>query len=344
MEAQSDQSFPFSAYSFTAFVMPQQTIDRNQFVNHLHSVLLLIAMAGVLGLTGFLLLGPWGLIAALGILMFGIFFSGRASAAVLLRMYKASPISYDQAPQLVELFDELCRRAGLKESPHLFYIPSRLPNAFAVGTGKSASVAVTDGLLRMMNSRELAGVLAHEIAHVVNGDIRVMTTADAITRTTSMISRMGLFAIVFSFGGMMFSSNTLNFLLGGLMMFFAPTLVIMLQLAVSRTREFNADLGSAELTHDPAGLASALSKLDRPKPKGLLGRIFNPGHRRKEPSMLRTHPPTEERVERLMELVKLAQDRQQGGQIAAALKRVAIEGRPRVRKRPRYHVTTGIWR
>ena len=300
-------------------------------------------MAVVLGLTGFLLLGPWGLFLAMGILVFGVFFSRRASAAVILRMYKASPIDYDQAPQLLDLFNELCRRAGLQESPRLFYIPSRMPNAFAVGTGKSASVAVTDGLLRMMNSRELAGVLAHEIAHVVNGDVGVMTTADAITRTTSMISRMGLFAMVFSFG-MIFSSGTLYFMLGTLVMFFAPTLVIMLQLAVSRSREFNADLGSAELTHDPAGLASALSKLDRPKPKGFLGRILNPGPRRKEPSMLRTHPPTEERVERLMELVKLAQDKQQDSRIAAAHKRVTIEGRPRVRKRPRYHVTTGIWR
>lgn len=323
--------------------MPNQTIDRNQFVNQLHTVLLFAAMAGVLGLTGFLLLGAWGLIAALTILVFGIFFSARASAAVILRMYKASPIEHHQAPQLVELFDELCRRANLQRSPHLFYIPSRLPNAFAVGTGKSASVAVTDGLLRMMNSRELAGVLAHEIAHVVNGDIRVMTTADAITRTTSMISRLGLFAMLFSFGGMVLGSSTFNFLLGGLLMFFAPTIVILLQLAVSRTREFNADLGSAELTNDPAGLASALSKLARPKPKGILGRILNPGLRRKEPSMLRTHPPTEERVERLMELVKLAQERQEV-QIASDARRIAPADQPRIRKRPRYHITTGIWR
>ncbi len=323
--------------------MPQQTIDRNQFVNQFQSVLLLIAMAGVLGLTGFLMLGFWGFIGALGLLAFGVLFSRKASVAVILRMYKASPINYQQAPQLVDLFDELCRRAGLQEAPHLFYIPSRLPNAFAVGTGESASVAVTDGLLRMMNSRELAGVLAHEIAHVVNGDIRVMTTADAITRATSMISRMGLFAMMFSFGGMVFGSSTLNFLLGGLMMFFAPTIVIMLQLAVARTREFNADLGSAELTNDPAGLASALSKLERPKPKGILGRILNPGMRRKEPSMLRTHPPTEERVKRLMELVQLAQKRKDT-HIASGARRLAVEDRPRVRKRPRYHITTGIWR
>ena len=170
-----------------------------------------------------------------------------------------------------------------------------------------------------------------------------MTTADAITRATSMISRMGLFAMMFSFGGMVFGSSTLNFLLGGLMMFFAPTIVIMLQLAVARTREFNADLGSAELTNDPAGLASALSKLERPKPKGILGRILNPGMRRKEPSMLRTHPPTEERVKRLMELVQLAQKRKDT-HIASGARRLAVEDRPRVRKRPRYHITTGIWR
>lgn len=323
--------------------MPQQKIDRNQFVNQLHTILLLLAMAVVLGLTGFLFLGVWGLMGALLFLVVGIFFSGRASAAVILRMYKASRIEHHQAPQLVEIFDVLCRRAGLETSPHLFYVPSRLPNAFAVGTGKSASVAVTDGLLRMMNPRELAGVLAHEIAHVVNGDIRVMTTADAITRTTSMVSRMGLFAMLFSFGGFMLGSGAPKLLLCGLVMFFAPTIVIMLQLAVSRTREFNADLGSAELTNDPAGLASALTKLDRPKPKGILGRILRPGMRRKEPAMLRTHPPTPERVGRLMELANLAQDRKES-KIAQTPRRVAIEGRPRVRQRPRYHITTGIWK
>jgi len=324
--------------------MPQQKIDRNQFVNQLHTVFLLAVMAGVLGLSGFILFGTWGLFAALGMLAFGLMFSGRASAVVILRMYKASPIQHGQAPQLVDLFGSLCQRAELKTMPRLYYIPSRLPNAFAVGTGASASVAVTDGLLRMMNTRELAGVLAHEIAHVVNGDIRVMTTADAITRTTSLISRMGLFAMLFSFGGMMFGSSTLNLLMGGLIMFFAPTIVIMLQLAVSRTREFNADLGSAELTNDPAGLASALAKLDRPKPRGILGRILRPGMRRKEPSMLRTHPPTDQRVERLMELVQLAQSRQDDRLASSGPRRIAPEDRPRVRQRPRYHVTTGIWK
>jgi len=323
--------------------MPKQTIDRNQFVNQLHTILLLAAMAVVLGLTGFLLLVFWGLVAAIGLLWAGVFCSGRASSAVLLRMYKASPIQHHQAPQLVEIFDVLCQRAGLQVPPRLYYIPSRLPNAFAVGTGQSASVAVTDGLLRMMSPRELAGVLAHEIAHVVNGDIQVMTTADAITRTTSLVSRIGLFAMVFSFGSMIFGSSTFGLLLSGMVMFMAPTVVIMLQLAVSRTREFNADLGSAELTKDPAGLASALTKLGRPKPKHILGRILRPGMRRKEPAMLRTHPPTDERVERLMELAKLAQGKRES-QIAAVPRRVVIEDRPRVRRRPRYHFTTGIWK
>ena len=323
--------------------MPKETIDRNQFVNQLHTILLLLAMAVVLGLTGFLLLGVWGFLAAIGSLLVGIFFSGRASPAVLLRMYKASPIQRHQAPQLFEIFEVLCQRADLQVPPHLYYIPSRLPNAFAVGTGESASVAVTDGLLRMMNPRELAGVLAHEIAHVVNGDIRVMTTADVITRTTSLISRVGMFAMVFSFGSLIFGSTMPGLLVGGLVMFAAPTVVVMLQLAVSRTREFNADLGSAELTNDPAGLASALTKLDRPKPKGILGRILRPGMRRKEPAMLRTHPPTDERVERLIELAKLAQDKREL-EFAKAPRRVTMEDRPRVRRRPRYHFTTGIWK
>ena len=322
--------------------MPQSAIDQNEFQNQLQTVLLILAMIAILGLTGFFMFGLYGFLGALAFLLFGLFFSGRASAAMILRMYKATPIERHQAPQLLEIFEVICERAELDSQPGLYYVPSRMPNAFAVGTGKSASVAVTDGLIRMMNPRELAGVLAHEIAHVRNGDIRVMTMADAITRTTSTVARLGLMAIFLSLGGMMFGSTLPGMMLGGLLMFAAPSVMVMLQLAVSRTREFSADLGAAELTGDPYGLASALTKLERPKPKGILGRILHPGMHRKEPAMLRTHPPTEERVEKLMELVKLHEEQQSEIRIAESPRRVEIPN-PRVRRRPGYHVISGMW-
>ena len=323
--------------------MPQETIDQNQLQNQMHTMLLIFAMIAILGVTGFFMYGLYGFLGAVAFLLFGLFFSGRASAAMILRMYRASPIGRQQAPQLVAIFEEICQRADLDFQPRLFYIPSRMPNAFAVGTGVNASVAVTDGLIRMMNPRELAGVLAHEVAHVRNGDIRVMTLADGITRTTSTLARIGLIAIMFSFGGLKFGSTLPGFLIGGLIMIGAPAILVMLQLAVSRTREFNADQGAAELTGDPYGLASALSKLERPKPKGILGKILRPGMHRKEPAMLRTHPPTDERVEKLMELVKIQQQEQTAKRVAERPRRVVIPNE-RIRKRPRYHILSGLWR
>lgn len=322
--------------------MPTAAIDQNQFQNQIHTILLIIAMVAILGLTGFFMFGLYGFVGAIALLLFGLFFSGRASAAMILRMYKAIPIARQEAPHLVDIFAEICRRAELEHQPRLFYVPSRMPNAFAVGTGRDASVAVTDGLLRMMNPRELAGVLAHEVAHVCNGDIRVMTMADAITRTTSTIARFGLMAVMLSLGGMMYGSTLPGMLIGGLIMFGAPAVMVMLQLAISRTREFNADQGAAELTGDPYGLASALAKLERPKSKGILGKILRPGMHRKEPAMLRTHPPTDERVEKLMELVKIQQQNQQEMQVAERPRRVPIANE-RVRRRPRYHFLSGLW-
>jgi len=324
--------------------MPQETINRNQFANQFQTVLLIFAMAAILGLTGFFLFGSTGFFVAMGLMLFGIAFSGRASASLILRMYKAQPIVRHQAPQLIDLFESICQRANLETIPRLYYIPSQLPNAFAAGTGRSASVAVTDGLIRVLTPRELSGVLAHEVAHIVNRDICVMTTADSITRTTSMISRFGLFAMIFSLGGMVFGSNSPNLLLGGMVMFIAPSVVVALQLAVSRTREFNADQGAAEITRDPYGLAAALSKLDRPKPKGIFERILRPGIHRKEPAMLRTHPPTEERVDKLIELAKLFEAQQSPSQIGSSSQPLVIENQPLVSRTPRYHVISGIWR
>jgi len=325
--------------------MPTSKILENKRTNSFQTVLLIIAMGALLSLTGFTLMGVWGMIGALCVLAFGTFFTKRASAAMILRMYKAAPIQYQQAPQLVEMFQELCKRAELEHQPGLFYIPSRLPNAFACGNPGKECVAVTDGLLRIMNSRELAGVLAHEVAHIMNGDLRVMGTADSISRTVSMLSRFGIMMMIFSFSGNMFGVETLRMVGAGLLLFFAPTLVVLLQLAVSRTREFNADQGAAQLTHDPMGLASALQKLERISGgnRGLLDRILKPGQKRAQPAMLRTHPPTDERIEKLTELVE-PQPKEEIQYIEPSnRRRVPVQIVPKVKRKPRYHWASGLW-
>lgn len=324
--------------------MPQLQIDQNQRSNLLQTLLLLMAMSAILSGTGFILFGYWGFISALLLLLIGVVFSSRISAAMVLRMYKAVLIEPHQAPQLISLFHVLSERAELPKPPRLYYVPTALPNAFAVGVGKNAAVAITDGLLKLLTQRELAGVLAHELAHIVHHDIRVLGLADTISRTTSFLSRMGLLMVLFSFGSFMIGSNGGSLIIAGLTLFFAPTLVILLQLAVSRTREFNADQGAAEITGDPLGLAMALQKLDIPEHRGVIERLMSPGNHRKEPAMLRTHPPTAERVEKLMELVRISQAENHAGPMLeppeSLLPKMVY---PPIRK-PRYHVISGVWR
>jgi heat shock protein HtpX len=275
----------------------------------------------------------------------GSIFSQPASTKLILRTYRARRINSAESPELMALFDAVCQRADLNRLP-LYYVPTRLPNAFAAGTGKQSLVAVSDGLLRMMNARELAGVLAHEVAHVKNNDIQVMGLADAIARTTSFLARLGMFTMLLSFSGSMMGMSFGRFAAAGLVLFFAPTVLILLQLAISRTREFDADVGAAEITGDPMGLAQALQKLESKQKRGILERIFSPGPSRSQPAMLRTHPETGERVERLAELARLQAKREAVDAIVLPADNPAQPvsvGPPKVRRRARYHVSNGMW-
>ena len=266
-------------------------------------------------------------------------------------MYKASEIHHQQAPELYATFAELATRAELEYSPRLYYIPTRMPNAFATGHGKTAAVAVTDGLLRMMNRREIEGILAHEMAHLMHRDTKVMALADTITRITSTASRIGFFLILFSgFVALLQNELSVYYFIAFGVLFFSPTIMILLQLALSRSREFNADLGAVQLTGDAVGLASALGKLERlTKRANFWQRIFQPGPRRSQPAFLRTHPPTVERIDQLMEhadqdQVQQLQRQQTESKIDAERQpRRVVVAHPRIRPRPRYRYRSGMW-
>ena len=180
------------------------------------------------------------------------------------------------------------------------YIASPTLNAFAVGRREDSVIAVTDGALRTLDLRELAGVLAHEVSHIRNNDLWVMGLADTISRLTSMLSFMGTMLLIAALP-MFFAGGAGPPVLAALLLMFAPTLGSLLQLALSRAREYNADLDAAGLTGDPRGLAAALLKLERYQGRAWEEMVM-PGRRIPVPSILRTHPPTEERVRRLMSL------------------------------------------
>jgi heat shock protein HtpX len=204
--------------------------------------------------------------------------------------------------------------------PRLYYVPSAMLNAFAVGSPRDAAIALTDGILRHLDLRELTGVLAHEISHVRNRDLWLMNLADLTGRLTRMMSLLGFGLLIIGLPMWLGGAGHLPWLLLPLLMF-APQLTVLLQLALSRSREFDADLDAAGLTGDPAGLASALVKLERHQ-RGLWERILLPGHRLPEPSLLRSHPPTEERIARLAALSGAAAE---PGPAVAGLRAIARE-------------------
>lgn len=257
-----------------------------------------------------------------------------------MRMYGARPLNQEEAPVLWRALSELTARAGLASRPSLFYVPSRMLNAFAVGSRKRSAIAVTDSLLRQLEMRELLGVLAHEVSHIRNNDLWVMGLADLFSRATSLLSLLGQFLLLLNLPLILFSQITVNWL-AILLLIFAPHMSALAQLALSRTREYDADLNAVRLTGDPEGLAHALAKIERVQ-GGWLERIILPGRRLPEPSLLRTHPATEERISRLMSLKPQFNNRSYP---QLQIVRVPTDNAlfsARIRRAPRWHLN-GLW-
>lgn len=335
--------------------MAIEDIPANKSSNSFQSFVLILFMSAILSVIGWVMFGTWGVVVAIGLAVFSVLFSPHISPRLVLKMYRAKPILPSQSPQVAEMFYMLCRRAELDPLPGLFYVPTKLPNAFAVGHDKSAAVAITDGLLRAMNPRELEGILAHEISHLWHRDTYVMGLADTIARVTSMMSRIGLIMMFFSLSTIFTGEDTMWYLLRGMLLFFAPMVTVLLQLALSRSREFNADMGAVELTNDPYGLASALDKLERlAQPQSIWRKILMPGQKQTQPAILRTHPETEERIKRLLSIAKqMEMARPETPVISPRMAPPVRVRQPRrlhvgfdapVRTKPRYRIMSGIFR
>jgi heat shock protein HtpX len=319
--------------------MNPEVWHRHALANTLQSIALLAAMGGFLALLGWML---WGANGVVWLLLAGallLLFNPVASPGLIMRMYRAERVTPDRAPLLTGALTDLARRAGLPTVPALYYIPSSMTNAFSTGFSDHAAIAVSDGLLHRLNTRETVAVLAHEVSHVRNNDIWVMGMADMFNRLTSMLSLFGQFLLFLNLPLMLLSGVSIHW--GAvLILILAPTLSALAQLGLSRTRELNADLNAVRLTGDPKSLARALVKIEQTQGP-FWERILLPGRRIPEPSMLRTHPPTEERVRRLLELELPTRP----VAITLPLQR-GIGAEPRVgdpiTRRPSWHIT-GLW-
>jgi len=251
--------------------------------------------------------GQNGMIIALVFAAVMNFVSYFFSDKIALAMYRAQPVTREQLPRAYEVVERLTQKIGIP-MPKLYVIPTDSPNAFATGRNPShASVAVTQGILNLLNDEELEGVLAHELGHVNNRDILISSVAATVAGAITMLASMGRWAMIF--GGMEGDRDDRRGggLAGLFMLIVAPIAASLIQLAISRSREYQADATGAHFTGNPYALASALSKLDtysRRLPmqatpstahlfiiQPLLGMSFG--------NLFSTHPPIAKRIERL---------------------------------------------
>ncbi len=273
--------------------------------NHIKTVLLLTVMTGLFLVLGYALGGRTGMIIALIIAFAMNFFSYWQSHNIVLKMYRAQPLDRSRDPGLYDTVARLASRAGLP-MPKIFVIPEDAPNAFATGRNpEHGVVAVTRGLVNLMDQSELEGVLAHELGHIKNRDILISTIVATMAGAIMFVASMARFSAFF--GGSDNEEGGLGFVGIIVMSILAPVAAMVVQMAVSRSREYLADATSANITGHPEGLASALSKLGSytrhstvdANPSTAHMFIVNPLSGRKMVSLFSTHPPLEDRIKRL---------------------------------------------
>jgi heat shock protein HtpX len=270
--------------------------------------LLMAAIMALFGMVGAVLGGGQGMLLALafglGVNLWAYWFSD----TMVLKLYRAQEVDATSAPQFYNTVRELAARAGLP-MPKVYLIDEAQPNAFATGRNpEHAAVAATTGILQLLSSRELRAVLAHELSHVKHRDILTSTITASIAGAISTLANFGMF-----FGGR--SNDNRNPLVALVVLILAPIAAVLIQLAISRGREYEADRGGAELSGDPHALADALAKIDRyakglpletaeEHPATAHMMIINPLSGGGLASLFRTHPPTEERIHRLLAMAR----------------------------------------
>jgi len=285
-------------------------------INQLKTVLLLGLLTGLFLMVGKLIGGQQGMIIAFILAMVMNFFAYFFSDKMALAMYGARELSYEEAPWLHDMVEELAQKAGIPK-PKIYLAPIEIPNAFATGRNPNhAAVAVTSGILKILNERELRGVLAHEISHIKNRDILISTIAATIGGAISMLADMMFWSNLFG-GNKEENNNGIAGIITSLLVFIiAPIAAMLIQMAVSRSREYLADETGAKISGDPLALANALRKLEEAanylapvaqeqvNPGTAHMMIVNPLRADSIMALFSTHPPTEERIRRLEELAE----------------------------------------
>jgi heat shock protein HtpX len=278
--------------------------------NFAKTAVLMAAITALFIVVGGMLGGQQGMLIALLMAVGMNFFSYWFSDTMVLKMTNAQQVDEHSAPQFYAVVKELSEKAGLP-MPKVFLIDEDAPNAFATGRNPdNASVAATTGILKILSNRELRGVMAHELAHVQHRDILISTVAATMAGAISALANFAMF-----FGGRDSEGRPTNPIASLLLAILAPIAASLIQMSISRAREYEADRGGAEISADPEALAHALEKIHNyaqgipfqaveQHPETAQMMILNPLSAGGLAQLFSTHPPTEERVARLMAMAK----------------------------------------
>lgn len=276
--------------------------------NTLKTTFLLGALTGLLMMFGQLFGGRTGMVVAFGFAVLMNFGSYWFSDRIVLAIYRAKPVSEADDPGLHAMVRNLSSRAGLP-MPRIYRIPQAAPNAFATGRNpKNAVVAVTDGIRQLLTDEELSGVIGHELAHIGHRDILISSIAATLAGAIMMLANMARWALIFG-GGRDDDHNPFG---AFLMAILAPIAAIIIQMAISRSREFQADEAGARIAGNPTHLASALGKLSMASKRLPMASnpatshmfIVKPFSGRSILELFSTHPPVEKRIERLNRMTR----------------------------------------
>jgi heat shock protein HtpX len=278
--------------------------------NWLKTAVLMAVIVALFGIIGASLGGQSGMLMALAFALVMNVGAYWFSDKLVLKMYDAKEVDETSAPEFYNMVKELAQKADLP-MPRVYIINEDAPNAFATGRNpENAAVAATTGIMRVLSAREMRGVMAHELAHVAHRDILISTISATMAGAISALANFAMF-----FGGRDASGRPANPVVSIAVMILAPLAASLIQMAISRAREFEADRGGAEMSNDPLALASALDKIDRyargipfeaaeRHPETAQMMIMNPLSARGVAGLFSTHPATEERIARLQELAR----------------------------------------
>lgn len=273
-------------------------LQRRKLKLILESMLILVVMVGLLLIVGLQVFGPGGLWLVLVMVAVMAYAGVRRGRRVVPE--KARYIDRREAPELYALLDDLIARAGLKREPRFYLLPMNMLNAATIDHEPYPIIMITPPALNFLSRRETRGIIAHELAHLQNRDLVLLQLIQIVQIVTHSLAQVAWIMLILFFPILIMDETIFPFYLL-ILLFLAPLLSVVLQLAFSKSREYNADLGAVDLTGDPEGLASALEKIDRVH--SFMNDMFFPfSRKRRETSLFRSHPHIERRVEMLRRL------------------------------------------